>query len=405
MTINLPVNHNLQLAPSAQSAHWSAELITQLQMEASSLGFSSLGVSTLDVGNASAGLKAWLAQGFHGSMDYMARHEALRGDPALLVRGAVTAVMVTMPYTPNNDARTELKNTVQTGTNNWLTKSWQSITEPESAYVARYALGRDYHKVVRAALAKLATRLEKSVGEFGYRVFCDSAPVMEVELARKAGLGWRGKHTLLLSREQGSMFFIGTIYTTLPMAKTHADQPTPDGQHCGSCQRCIEVCPTQAIVAPYRLDARKCISYLTIENKGAIALEYRRAIGNRIYGCDDCQLACPWNKYAVLATSPDFAVRNQLDDARLISLLGWTQAEFETRMAGSAIYRIGYWRWMRNLAVGMGNAVHRLREHGQASASDLQALITALGEKSLLCDPLIAEQAMVLEHINWALAQ
>jgi epoxyqueuosine reductase len=361
-------------------------LVEQLRKEALSLGFSSLGISDIDLKDASIGLRSWLSEGYHGDMDYMARHEQLRGDPVTLHPGTVCAVMVTMNYAPVDQE--------------WIATSLQTIGKSQQAYVARYALGRDYHKIVRANLQKLATSFEKILGandRLGYRVFCDSAPVMEVELASKAGLGWRGKNTLLLSREQGSMFFIGTLYVDkqLPVA----DNQMSSGEHCGSCTRCMDVCPTKAFDEPYRLDARKCISYLTIENKGAIPIEYRKAMGNRIYGCDDCQLVCPWNKYAQAATHSDFATRHSLDHASLLELFAWTEVEFNTRMAGSAIYRIGYWRWLRNLAVGLGNAVTN------ALTEERKEIIAALFVTKAKLDVTQPEQALVVEHIDWALAQ
>jgi epoxyqueuosine reductase len=362
-----------------------ATLIDQLRSQARSLGFASLGVSNVDLSQASVGLRAWLNDGCHGNMDYMARHEQLRGNPATLHPGTVCAVMVTMNYAPSNEAN-------QT----WVGNAWQTIQSSESAFVARYALGRDYHKIVRSNLQKLADYLQKLLGPenpLGHRVFCDSAPVMEVELASKAGLGWRGKNTLLLSREQGSMFFIGTLYVDfqLPLSETNLEA----GEHCGTCQKCIDVCPTQAFDGPYRLDARKCISYLTIENKGAIPVEYRRAMGNRIYGCDDCQLACPWNKYAQAASHPDFAVRHSLDATTLVALFGWSEAEFVQRMAGSAIYRIGYLRWLRNIAVGLGNCI----------ADNRIEVSTALRAVRAKLNPTQPEHGVVIEHIDWALAQ
>jgi epoxyqueuosine reductase len=254
------------------------------------------------------------------------------------------------------------------------------LADGSKAFVARYALGRDYHKVLRARLQRLAHRIAEEVGRFGYRVFTDSAPVMEVELARKAGLGWRGKHTLLIARDAGSFFFLGDIYTDLPLP---ADAPV--GEHCGRCKKCIDVCPTRAIVGPYRLDARRCISYLTIELKGSIPAELRPLVGNRVYGCDDCQLVCPWNRYARTTPEPDFRVRNGLDRAELIELFAWTEEEFRTRMAGSAILRIGYERWLRNLAVGLGNAPR--------SAHATAALRSRVQDRS----------ALVREHVAWAL--
>jgi epoxyqueuosine reductase len=332
-------------------------------------GFASLGVADLDAAahaEAADRLARWLDDGFHGEMDYMARHAALRARPDALVPGTVRAVMVSLDYAPEDPA--------------WLEQAWATLADSERAYVSRYALGRDYHKVVRARLSRLAQRLQAEIGPFGWRAFCDSAPVMEVELARRAGLGWRGKHTLLLSREGGSVRFLGTLYTDLPLP---ADAPVD--AHCGRCTACLDACPTRAIVAPYRLDARRCIAYLTIEAAGAIPVEFREAIGNRIYGCDDCQLACPWNKYAAAASLPDFASRNRLDAASLVELFAWDRATFESRMEGSAIRRIGHERWLRNLAVALGNA--------PASPQ----VITALRSREHDASPLVAE------HVRWAL--
>jgi epoxyqueuosine reductase len=372
-----------------------SSLVAQLRAKALSLGFASLGVSDVDLSQATTGLRAWLEAGCHGDMDYMARHEKLRGEPMSLHPGTVSAVMVTMNYTP-----TEAQ---------WLTESWQTIGDSNQAYVARYALGRDYHKTVRSNLQKLAEVFQKMLQNQGseeqqknlsYRVFCDSAPVMEVELAAKAGLGWRGKNTLLLSRQQGSMFFIGTLYIDQRLEPSEVAEPVLSaGEHCGTCTRCMDVCPTKAFDGPYRLDARKCISYLTIENKGAIPIEYRKAMGNRIYGCDDCQLVCPWNKYAQAATYPDFAVRNSLDSASLLELFVWTENDFNTRMAGSAIYRIGYWRWLRNIAVGLGNSLGNALPHQNEKIADALKVIKAR------LDQTQPEQALVVEHIDWALKQ
>ncbi len=310
--------------------------LVELQLWARELGFANLGIADLDLEERQAGLQAWLAAGHHGELDYMSRHGSKRWRPAELLPGTASALMVTIDYAPRSSS--------------WLADAWEGLADDERAFVSRYALGRDYHKVVRSRLVKLATRIEHEYGPFVYRPFCDSAPVMEVELARKAGLGWRGKHTLLLNRDQGSMFFIGTLYTSLQFPA--ATIPARDGEHCGQCQRCIDVCPTRAIVAPYRLDARRCISYLTIELKGSIPIEFRRAMGNRIYGCDDCQLACPWNKYAVASPLGDFSVRNKLDSADLIELFSWTEQQFADRMAGSAIARIGHERWLQEFVGG-----------------------------------------------------
>ena len=264
----------------------------------------------------------------------------------------------------------------------WVDQEWQRLQRPGEAIVSVYARGRDYHKVLRARLQKLADRLAAEIGPFGHRVFTDSAPVLEIALAERSGLGWRGKHTLALSREHGSMAFLGEIYVDVPLPLSE-----PVSAHCGSCSACLDACPTRAIVAPYQLDARRCISYLTIENPGPIPRELRKAMGNRIYGCDDCQLACPWNKYATTTSEPDFAVRNGLDGASLASLLGWTEAQFNARLEGSAIRRIGHARWLRNIAVALGNAPRS------------PEAIAALQARASHPD------AMVREHVQWALAQ
>jgi epoxyqueuosine reductase len=307
----------------------------------------------------------WLAQGYHGEMDYMAKHGTKRTRPAELVPGTVRVISLRLHYLPP-DAR----------------DSWEVMNDPQAAFISRYALGRDYHKVMRAHLQKLAERIQAAVGEFNYRVFTDSAPVMEVALATKAGLGWRGKHTLLLNREAGSWFFLGEIYTDLPLP---VDEPV--SAHCGVCQACIDICPTQAIVAPYELDARRCISYLTIEHSGAIPVALRALMGNRIYGCDDCQLICPWNRFAQTSSSADFTVRNGLDSVQLVALLAWTEAEFNERLQGSAIRRIGHERWLRNIAVALGNA--------PASAEIMAALKSRAEHPS----------EIVREHVQWALSQ
>jgi len=330
------------------------------------LGFGAIGVSDVDPGDAPQRLRDWIDAGRHGTMDYMARHAALRASPDALVPGALRVVSVRMDYWPRDarDARSVLD-------------------APKRAYVSRYALGRDYHKVMRTGLQALAHRMEAEVGPFGYRVFCDSAPVFEVAFGAKAGLGWRGKHTLLLSREAGSLYFLGEIYTDLPLPLT-----APVGAHCGSCTACLDACPTGAIVAPYELDARRCISYLTIELHGAIPEALRPLVGNRIYGCDDCQIVCPWNRYAQAAAHPDLArVRNGLDDASLVDLFAWAEDEFDARMAGSAIRRIGYERWLRNIAVALGNA--------PTSDDVVKAL------RSREHDP----SALVREHVAWALGR
>ncbi len=344
------------------------EWVARLRGWAGELGFASLGVADVDLADAEEGLARWLAEGFHGEMEYMARHGATRARPAELVPGTVRAVMVAVDYAPSDPA--------------WVERAWATLADGERAYVSRYALGRDYHKVVRARLARLAERLQAEIGPYGWRAFCDSAPVMEVELARRAGLGWRGKHTLLLARDGGSMRFLGTLYTDLPLPLD-----APVDEHCGRCSACIDACPTGAIVAPYRLDARRCIAYLTIEAKGTIPPEFREAIGNRIYGCDDCQLACPWNKWAAAASLPDFAPREGLDAATLVELFEWDRAAFERRLEGSAIRRIGHERWSRNLAVALGNA------------PTSEAVVAALRAREHDPSPLVAE------HVRWALAR
>ncbi len=348
-------------------------LLAQLRGWAEAEGFSQIGVADVDLGSAEAGLLAWLSNGFHGSMDYMAAHGLKRARPAELVPGTVRVITARMDYLPRGTPE------------GWQAIEWQRLARPGEAVVSIYARGRDYHKVLRTRLQRLADRLAEVVGPFGHRVFTDSAPVLEVELASRSGIGWRGKHTLTLHREAGSMFFLGEIYVDLPLPVS-----APADPHCGSCSACLEVCPTQAIVAPYRLDARRCISYLTIEHDGPIPLELRAAIGNRIYGCDDCQLACPWNKYARRAELPDFDVREPLGSATLLALWRWDEAEFQRRTEGSAIRRIGHARWQRNLAVAMGNAL-------RAGVDD--GLRQALGETRGAASPLLRE------HIDWALAQ
>lgn len=352
-----------------------------LKREAARFGFGRVGVADIDLADAEPGLQAWLDAGHHGDMDYMARHGLKRARPAELVPGTVSAIMVAIDYAPQDP--------------DWVAQAWATLAAPERAFVSRYALGRDYHKVVRGRLARLADALQAAWGPFGHRVFCDSAPVLEVELAVRAGLGWRGKHTLLLATDAGSTAFIGTLYTDLVLAPTGPGGAAAAGAgHCGSCERCLEVCPTRAITAPYRLDARRCISYLTIEHEGVIAPEWRRAIGNRIVGCDDCQLACPWNKFARRAPIADFAPRERLDVATLVDLFGWSEATFDARLQGSAIRRIGWRRWQRNLAIAMGNA---LRDG--ASGAGRAAIVAALRGwlAGVRPDPIVAV------HVAWAL--
>ncbi len=307
----------------------------------------------------------WLADGQHGAMDYMAKHGAKRARPAELVPGTLRVISVRMNYHPEPAKDTH-----------------EVLADGDRAFVSRYALGRDYHKVLRSRLEKLAQQIRDQVGECHCRVFTDSAPVLEVELAQKAHLGWRGKHTLLLTRDQGSWFFLGEIFINLPLPVD-----TPPSNHCGTCKSCLDICPTQAITAPYQLDARRCISYLTIELKGSIPVELRPLIGNRIYGCDDCQLVCPWNRFAQKTTEADFSVRNGLDDVVLTELFAWDEATFHRKLAGSAIHRIGHEQWLRNIAVGLGNAPY----------SD--AVVAALVAQSLSPSPIVRE------HVGWALQQ
>jgi len=329
------------------------------------LGFAKIGIADTELSAAEAQLLSWLREGRHGEMHYMARHGVRRARPAELVPGTIRVITARLDYLP---PRAQDPSEV--------------LADPDRAYVSRYALGRDYHKVLRGKLQRLARRIAEVVGPFSYRVFTDRAPVLEVALAAKSGLGWRGKHTLLLAREAGSFFFVGEIYTDLPLPVTRAVS-----EHCGSCHACIDACPTGAIVAPHQLDARRCISYLTIELHGSIPETLRPLIGNRVYGCDDCQLVCPWNKYARPSPEPDFAVRNGLDNATLVSLFRWSQSEFEARTEGSAIRRIGYERWLRNLAVGLGNAPYSART------------VAALRRRA--DDP----SPLVREHVAWALGE
>jgi epoxyqueuosine reductase len=326
------------------------------------LGFQAVGIADADLSAAEPRLVEWLARGWHGEMEYMARHGALRARPAELKPGTLRVISCRMDY---------------------LNDSAQGIEpEPGKANIARYARGRDYHKVLRDRLQKLCDRIAGEIGEFGYRVFTDSAPVMEVELAARAGIGWRGKHTLLLSRDAGSWFFLGEVYCDVPLP---VDEEVANS--CGTCERCIDVCPTQAIRGPYQLDARRCISYLTIEHKSAIPEELRPLIGNRVYGCDDCQLVCPWNRFAKLTAEEDFEARNGLDHATLVELFGWSETEFDERLRGSPIRRIGYERWLRNIAVGLGNA--------PASLPVVAALRARADHPS----------ALVREHVHWALSR
>jgi epoxyqueuosine reductase len=339
--------------------HSYAALAKRIKGWAVELGFDAAGIADADLSAAEPRLMQWLAEGRHGEMEYMARHGALRARPAELHAGTLRVISCRISYHLGDEPE----------------------RSGEDALISKYARGRDYHKLIRGRLQQLCDRIAAEAGPFGYRVFSDSAPVMEVELARKAGLGWRGKHTLLLDRT-GSWFFLGEVFTDLPLPCDEAAD-----EHCGSCTRCIDACPTGAITAPYQVDARRCISYLTIEHKSAIPEELRPLVGNRVYGCDDCQAVCPWNGFAQPNGDPDFAPRHGLDRATLVELFAWTEAEFEERTRGSAIRRVGYEQWLRNLAVGLGNA--------PSSAEVIGALRARADHPS----------ALVREHVLWALSR
>ena len=321
-------------AATVTSSFDASALLADVRAWAAELGFARIGVASIDLSADESRFIEWLREGFQGEMTYMSRHGVKRSRPAELVPGTVSCLSVRMDYWPSEaaDAR-------------------EVLADPSAAYISRYALGRDYHKLMRRRLQQLCDRIAAAIGPFGYRAFVDSAPVLEKALARNAGLGWIGKHTNLIERNSGSYFFLGEIYLSLELPADMASTA-----HCGTCSACIPACPTGAIVAPYRLDARRCISYLTIELEGPIPIELRRAMGNRIYGCDDCQLVCPWNKFARPAAEKDFQVRHGLDRAALAALFAWSEPEFLEKTRGSAIRRIGYERWLRNIAVALGNA-------------------------------------------------
>ena len=346
-------------------SHDHAALADRIRSIASELGFQQLGITDADIGEHEQHLQRWLEAGYHGEMEWMASHGTKRTRPAELVPGTCRVISVRMDYLPGDS------------------RMAQRLADPDSAYVSRYALGRDYHKLMRRRLQQLAERIQALIGPFGYRAFVDSAPVMERALASRAGLGWIGKNTLLINPRAGSYFFLGELYTDLPLP---VDAPF-DQHHCGSCSACLSRCPTDAFVGPQVLDARRCISYLTSELKGAIPEELRAPMGNRVFGCDDCQLVCPWNKFASPAREPDFSPRHQLDQADLVSLFRWDEEEFLRNTEGSPIRRIGHERWLRNLAVGLGNA--------RTSIPVIEALRSRLAHPSEL----------VREHVIWALAQ
>ncbi|MCX4027596.1 tRNA epoxyqueuosine(34) reductase QueG [Endozoicomonas sp. SM1973] len=339
---------------AADIKHWGREL-----------GFQEVGISGIDLGPHEQYLNDWLATGYHGELDYMAVHGTKRSRPAELVPGTLTVISARMDYLPGD------------------TETIRILDDPSQAYISRYALGRDYHKVIRKRLAKLATKITEAVGEFGYRAFVDSAPILEKAIAEQAGIGWIGKNTLVLNRKAGSWFFLGELFTDLPLP---TDSPT-EKNHCGRCTACLDICPTDAFAGPYQLDARRCISYLTIELKGSIPVELRSKMGNRVFGCDDCQLVCPWNRFAKPTQETDFLPRHKLDSSSLVELFLWTEEEFLNRTAGSPIRRSGYQGWLRNLAVGLGNA--------PTSTAVIDALKSRLAGASEL----------VREHIEWALEQ
>jgi len=341
------------------------KLARQIKSWGLELGFQQLGITDIELENAESRLKEWLRAKYHGEMEYMARHGNRRSRPGELVPNTVRVISARMDFLP--DEKTPPAAILEKG---------------DRAYIARYALGRDYHKVLRKRLQKLADRIESTVGPFGYRVFVDSAPVMEKPLAEKAGLGWIGKHTNIINKDAGSWFLLGEIYTDLPLK---VDAAAKD--HCGSCRACIDVCPTQAIIAPYLVDARRCISYLTIELKGTIPKEFRKAIGNRIYGCDDCQIFCPWNKFAQRSEESDFTPRHGMDSSQLTELFSWSEETWLAKTEGSAIRRIGYHRWLRNIAVALGNA---------DSSDEVMDALTARANTG---------DELVDEHVQWAIEQ
>ncbi len=414
----------------------SSALLDQIQSWGQDLGFSQIGISSVDLSRAQAPLLAWLAQGFHGDMGYMARHGLLRTKPQDLHTGTLSIVTARMNYLPRLDApkaalpsqtsgmpskklirlhskefpppKTTLEAIQDCDENTthdkpaaptWTEREWQRLEDPQQAVVSIYARGRDYHKVMKQRLVLLAEKIQMHLGPLGYRVFTDSAPVMEVQLATQSGLGWRGKHTLALHRTAGSMFFLGEIFINQDLTQALRDQDRlrynhDSENHCGSCHACIDICPTQAIVAPYVLDARRCISYLTIEHKGSIDEDLRPLMGNRIYGCDDCQLICPWNKFAKRAVVSDFDEKKHLSNPTLLQLWNWTSADFERHTEGQAIRRIGFEQWVRNLAIALGNALRQTPDPEQIH--QLQgALSLRLGDTSPL----------VREHVQWALKQ
>ena len=341
------------------------EIAKNIKSWAKDFGFNDVGISDVKLGKNKSTYKKWISSGYHGQMGYLDRHQEQKFDPSKLLPNTQSVISVRLDYLPLE------------------AKALEALKNKNIAYISRYALGRDYHKVIRAKLKKLVAQIESNLDEeFNFRLFTDSAPVLEVDIAEKAGLGWRGKHTLLLNKNHGSWFFLGEIYTDLPLPSD-----TSTSKHCGSCTACIDICPTSAIIAPYKLDARKCISYLTIEHKESIPIEYRKAIGNRVYGCDDCQFVCPWNKYAKITSENDFLVRHDLDKLSLIESFKLSRKDFDKLFHGSAIYRIGYDQWLRNIAVGLGNA--------PKSLEIIKVLESRVNSAS----------SMLKEHILWAIEQ
>ncbi len=385
-------------------------LLEQIQQWGKELGFSQIGVASVDLTHAEQGLINWLSEGFHGEMQYMQTHGLKRARPAELVPGTLSVITARMNYLPRNTSTVD---------GYWLTQELSRLERKDEGVVSVYARGRDYHKVMRQRLDRLAQKIQESVGRLGYRVFTDSAPVLEVELGVQSGLGWRGKHTLLLNRDSGSMFFLGEIYINLLL------EPTPKQEaHCGTCNACLDVCPTGAITKPYVVDARKCISYLTIEHQGSIPLELRRKIGNHIYGCDDCQTVCPWNKYAQPTELEDFDVRDELifgvknfpksdqlinRGGKLVDYFSWTEDEFDLNTRGTAIRRIGHERWLRNIAVAMGNALASYYSQNLSQSNiknHLPLSNVEIGEiEQALHGRLNHSSSLVVEHVKWALSQ
>jgi epoxyqueuosine reductase len=395
-----------------------AALAQRIKAWGRELGFGAIGISDTDLPEAEAALAAWLEAGCHGEMDYMAKHGMKRARPAELVAGTRRVITARMAYLPastlagRDDESAPSASGPDASPGDWRARERARLADPAAAVVSIYARGRDYHKVMRQRLQQLAERIEGEIGPYGHRVFTDSAPVLEVELAQKGSIGWRGKHTLLIERDAGSLFFLGEIYVDIPLPVdvdvdvgsgiTASDEACAApaargaGAHCGHCTRCIDACPTGAIVGPFRVDARRCISYLTIELKGSIPEALRPLVGNRVYGCDDCQLVCPWNKFAQAAPVDDFDVRHGLDRAKLVDLFAWSAEEFDTRMQGSAIRRIGYERWLRNLAVALGNAL-RVGTEASLAEADRDRIVEALRRRA--ADP----SPLVREHVEWAL--